>query len=91
MSFEDVFRHLQLHASVSPLQIFSETIGDPQLLFSGQELHDYHGAPKLQWERVNPGTHVAKIRKEETALTVGRGVAALLERRLCLPSTLCSA
>lgn len=89
MSFEDTFRHLQLHASVSPLQLYSEIAGDPQLLFNYQELHDYHGTPKLQ--RENPGTHTAKIRREETALTAGRGMTTFLERQLCLPSTLCSA
>lgn len=91
MSFEDIFRHLQIHASVSCLQLYSETAGDPQLLFSCQELHNYHGDPKLPRERVNPGTHIAKIRWKETALAVGRGMATLLERKLCLPSTLCSA
>lgn len=43
-------------------------------------------SPKLQRERLNIGTHIAKMRSEGTALTPGR-TATLTGKELCLPLT----
>lgn len=42
-------------------------------------------SPKLQWVRLNIGTHIVKMRSEGTALTPGRGMATL-SREGAVPS-----